>query len=102
MNLGKSFATAPKELKFNNKVFTHPKEILEILESEKFYWLIDSTISDAIIEIKNNTLIWHDGNFLSGNWHYGIFTNGEFYGTWENGIWEGGQFNGTWISGIKK
>ena len=64
MNLGKSFATAPKELKFNNKVFTHPKEILEILESEKFYWLIDSTISDAIIEIKNNTLIWHDGNFL--------------------------------------
>ena len=53
MNLGKSFATAPKELKFNNKVFTHPKEILEILESEKFYWLIDSTISDAIIEIKN-------------------------------------------------
>ena len=102
MNLSKSFATSPKELKFGNKTFTNPKEILEILESEKFYWLIDSTISDAIIEIKNNTLIWHEGNFLSGNLRYGIFTKGEFYGVWENGIWEGGQFNGDWISGIKK
>ena len=36
MNLSKSFATSPKELKFGNKTFTNPKEILEILESEKF------------------------------------------------------------------
>ena len=29
-------------------------------------------------EIKNNTLIWHDGDYLSGNWHYGIFKGGNF------------------------
>lgn len=90
------------ELKFRGKVYTHPKEILEILESERFYWLIDSEVNDAIIEIINNTLIWHGGDFLSGDWHYGIFNKGEFYGKWHNGIWESGQFNGEWISGIKK
>lgn len=90
------------ELKFNDKVYTNPKQILSILESEKFYWLIDAEVSDAVIEIKNNTLIWHNGIFMSGNWHYGIFKNGDFYGNWENGIFEGGYFNGNWKSGIKK
>lgn len=100
--IGKAYSKPPKELIFGDKTFTNPKQILDILESQNFYWLIDSTTSDAVVEIKKNTIIWHDGNFLSGNWHYGIFKKGEFYGVWENGIWEGGQFNGNWISGIKK
>jgi hypothetical protein len=89
------------ELKYNNKVYTNRKEIINILKSEKFYWLIDSEVDSATIEIKNNTLIWHDGIFMNGDWKYGIFINGNFHGIWENGIWEGGYFKGVWKSGIK-
>ncbi len=89
------------ELRYEDKTYTTKNQILEILLKEKLYWLIDSEIDQAIIEIKKNTLIWHEGIYMSGNWHYGIFKNGGFYGTWENGIWENGFFNGEWISGIK-
>lgn len=88
------------ELVYQGKTYTTKNQILSILEKEQFYWLIDSELSNAIIEIKNNTIIWHDGIFLSGNWKYGIFKNGEFYGTWENGIFENGIFDGKWISGV--
>lgn len=88
------------ELKFEDKVFTNPKKINEILSVNKFYWLIDSEVSDAIIEIEKNTLIWHSGTYMTGNWKYGIFKNGGFYGTFENGIFEDGYFNGVWKSGI--
>lgn len=90
------------ELKYGNRTYTNKRQILNILESEKFYWLIDSECEGAKIEVSNGTLIWHDGIFMSGNWQFGIFKNGEFYGNWENGIWEDGKFNGNWISGIKK
>lgn len=89
------------KLKYNNKVYKNESNIIKILKQEKFYWLIDSELSNATIEIKNNTLIWHDGIYLSGRWNYGIFKGGEFYGTWENGIFEDGLFSGEWISGIK-
>jgi hypothetical protein len=82
------------ELRYNEKSYTNKKQILQILESEKFYWLIDSEVDGAIIEIKNNTLIWHEGIYMTGNWKYGIFKNGGFYGKWENGIWEDGYFGG--------
>ena len=83
------------ELRYNEKSYTNKKQILQILESEKFYWLIDSEVDGAIIEIKNNTLIWHEGIYMTGNWKYGIFKNGGFYGKWENGIWEDGYFGGS-------
>lgn len=89
------------ELRYDGKTYTTKNQILEILTNQKFYWLVDSEVDQAIIEINNNTLIWHEGIYMSGNWHYGIFKNGGFYGTWENGIWENGFFNGEWISGIK-
>lgn len=88
------------ELKLGDKVYTNPKKINDILRDNQFYWLIDSEVSDAVLEIKNNTLIWHSGSFMSGNWHYGIFKNGGFYGIFENGIFEDGYFNGVWRSGI--
>lgn len=88
------------ELKYDNQTITNQREIVKILKKEAFYWLIDSEVSDAIIEIKNNTLIWYDGTYLSGDWYYGIFKNGNFFGNWENGIFENGQFNGNWNSGI--
>jgi hypothetical protein len=90
------------ELNYNGKNYTSSRDILNILRNLKFYWLIDSECEDAVIEIKNDTLIWHEGLYLSGNWKYGIFKNGGFYGNWKNGIWEDGYFNGNWESGIKK
>lgn len=88
------------ELKYNNKIYTNLNEINNILIKEKFFWLIDSEIEDVEIEIKNKTLIWNKGNFYTGDWYYGIFKNGNFYGVWENGVWENGNFFGKWISGI--
>ncbi len=88
------------ELKYGSKVYTNSNEIHDILVKEKFYWLIDSEIENAKIEIKNQTLIWYDGDYITGSWHYGIFKNGRFYGNWENGIWESGNFGGKWHSGI--
>lgn len=88
------------ELIFNNKTLTNKSEILKILKDNKLYWLIDSEVEEANIEIKNNTLIWHSGIYKYGKWHFGIFKNGTFYGIWENGIWESGTFKGKWISGV--
>ena len=89
------------ELIYNDNKITNNKQILNILEKEGLHWLIDSEIEDAKIEIKNNTLIWHNGSYFSGNWHYGIFKDGKFYGTFENGILEGGIFRGKFVSGVK-
>ena len=88
------------ELKYGNKTYTVESQIDKILENQKFYWLLDSEIENAVLEIKKDTLIWHDGDFLSGNWHYGIFKKGSFTGMWENGIFENGSFGGKWLSGI--
>lgn len=88
-------------LKYNDEVYTNEYKIYEILIKENFNWLIDSMVEKAIIEIKNNTLIWYDGYF-NGNWHYGIFKGGEFHGRFENGIFEGGNLRGEFVSGINK
>lgn len=89
------------ELKYNDKSITTKSEILKKLQEEELYWLIDSEVESAIVEIKKHTVIWHEGIFKFGNWKYGIFKNGGFYGIWENGIWEDGVFKGTWKSGVK-
>lgn len=88
------------EIIHNGRTYKNSNQIFSILRENEFYWLIDSEIDNAIIEIKNNTIIWHSGLFLSGEWKYGIFKNGEFYGNWHNGIFENGIFKGKWISGI--
>lgn len=89
------------ELIIDNKSIKSENKITQILKSKKLYWFIDSEIENCIFEIKKDTIIWHSGNFYSGNWEYGIFKNGDFYGNFKNGIWEGGNFKGKWISGIK-
>lgn len=81
------------ELIIDGKSIKNEKKIDQILESKKFYWLIDSEIEGAKIEIKKDTIIWHEGYFF-GNWHFGIFKNGDFHGNWINGIFEGGNFQG--------
>ena len=88
------------ELIYKEKTYKNINEINKILRHEKLYWLIDSELESAKIEIKNSTVIWNEGIFISGNWQYGIFKNGGFYGNWKNGIFEGGFFGGNWQSGI--
>jgi hypothetical protein len=88
------------ELIYNGSKIINQNKILNILEQNDLHWLIDSEIEDAQIEIKNNTLIWYGGSYYSGNWHYGIFIDGNFHGTFENGILEGGNFKGKFVSGI--
>lgn len=94
------FAMRIKELLVDGKSLKSKNQINNILKSKKFFWLIDSEIEDAIIEIKNDTIVWHSGDFYHGNWKYGIFKNGNFYGKFINGIFENGNFNGEWQSGI--
>jgi|LakMenEpi03Aug12_release.lakeMendotaPanAssembly.Ray.scaffolds.fasta_scaffold1063904_1 hypothetical protein len=83
-----------KELKYGKETYTSIVKIKEILEKEGFIWLLKSETHDAVIEIKNKTIIWKEGIFQSGVWKYGIFQNGGFYGNWINGIWEDGYFKG--------
>lgn len=90
-----------QELTFGGKTITNQTKINQVLSENNFFWLIDSEVEEAKIEIKNGTLIWHEGDFFGGNWHYGIFKSGNFWGNWENGIFEGGNFMGKWKSGIK-
>jgi hypothetical protein len=89
-----------EKLIVDNKEILNPNKINLELKSRKFYWLIEAEIEDAVIEIKNNTLVWHSGIFYSGIWEYGIWLSGEFKsGTWVNGIFESGIFNGEFKSG---
>jgi hypothetical protein len=91
-----------KQVKVGERVITDSTEINKELTKSHLQWLNDSEIENAEIEIKNNTLIWLNGSFNAGKWHYGVFRQGRFSGTWENGIWEGGTFNkkAKWKSGI--
>jgi hypothetical protein len=68
------------ELKYSDKSITTKSEILKKLKELGFNWLIDSEVENAIIEIKKDTLIWHEGIFKYGDWKYGIFKNGAFFG----------------------
>ncbi len=91
-----------KDLTHGGKVFTKSNHIDFILKNLNLYWLIDSEIENASIEIQRGTIIWKSGDFYSGNWKYGIFKSGNFHGIWENGIFEGGNFKGIWKSGINE
>ena len=89
-----------KELIFKGESLKNQRKIINILEDCGFDWLVDSETENAKIELKKDTLIWHDGYF-NGDWHYGIFKSGEFHGTFRNGIFESGKFDGKFLSGLK-
>lgn len=93
-----------KTLIYKEKEYSNPSQINKILSDNKFHWLISSEIEDAIIEIKNNTIIWHDGTFYSGTIPYIIWLNGNFKGgRWINGVCMNMIFSGgTFESGIEK
>lgn len=64
---------------------------------EKYAWLFDAKIEDAVIGETNGKLKWYEGTWFSGIWEDGIWEDGCWVGgTWVNGTWCGG----TWISGV--
>lgn len=83
------------ELRVGKKTYTNQREISNLLISKGFSWLANSTIEDAVLEIRRETLIWHSGLFLEGDWHYGIFKDGRFCGNWIAGVFEAGVFDVT-------
>jgi len=87
---------------FKDKKIKNLSKIEEILSQNNLNWLIDAEFEDAVIEIKNNTLIWHDGIWYFGYWNYCIWKDGIWKdGIFENGIFEKGYFEGgTFKSGI--
>lgn len=89
------------ELTVGGKTYSNQKEISKLLISQGFAWLVDSTIENAVLEIRNNTLIWHGGDFYEGDWRHGIFKDGRFCGDWNGGIFEAGAFEGKWLGGIR-
>ena len=58
--------------------------------SEKYPWILEAEISDAIIGEDTNGLIWYKGTWECGRW---------FGGTWISGAWVSGDwYGGTWRS----
>ena len=73
------------ELLIDGKSIKSQSKIDSILKSKNLNWVIDSEIENAVIELKNNTIIWHSGYFF-GNWINGIFEGGKFMGNWKSGV----------------
>lgn len=91
-----------KSLKFENKQYTEPVIINNLLLKNGFNWLNLAEIENAILEIKKDKIYWHSGIWYYGDWKYGIWLDGVFkYGNWYDGVWKNGVFkNGTWHNGI--
>lgn len=86
--------------KYGDKLITNENKINKILIDNDLGWLIDCEFEQADIEIKKKTIIWNSGTFFNGDWRYGIFRSGKFYGRFLNGIFEDGEMRGELISGI--
>ena len=56
--------------------------------SLNYPWILEAEITDAIIGINGNNIIWYKGNWECGRW---------FGGTWMSGVWKSGDwYGGTW------
>ena len=56
--------------------------------SLNYSWILEAEITDAIIGVTDNNIIWYKGNWECGRW---------FGGTWMSGIWKSGDwYGGTW------
>ena len=58
--------------------------------STNYHWLLEAEITDGIIGLDTNGIVWYSGIWESGRW---------FGGTWYSGQWLSGDwYNGTWSS----
>lgn len=74
----------------NNPIFRLIDGLDINLVSQNYHWILEAEISDGIIGLDNNGIVWYSGNWLSGRW---------FGGTWYSGNWISGDwYDGTWSS----
>lgn len=77
--------------------FTQNKAVFRLIDgldiniiSTKYHWILEAEISDAIIGLDANGIVWYSGTWHSGRW---------FGGTWYSGTWISGDwYAGTWYS----
>lgn len=74
----------------NNKTFRLVDGLDIKTLSEKYHWILEAEISDAIIGLDTNGIVWYSGIWHSGRW---------FGGTWYSGTWYSGDwYTGNWYS----
>ena len=60
------------------------------LLSQQYHWILEAEITEGIIGLDSNGIVWYNGNWHSGRW---------FGGTWNSGNWiTGDWYGGTWSS----
>jgi hypothetical protein len=58
----------------------------------QFAWLLEAELSDALIGLSGNDLVWYKGVWIFGRW---------FGGIWQSGFWQAGDwYGGIWNSNI--
>lgn len=58
--------------------------------SSQYPWILEAEISDAVIGLDLNGLVWYSGTWECGRW---------FGGTWYSGTWKSGDwYDGIWYS----
>lgn len=74
---------------------------------KKFPWLKKAKFESAVIDIRENHLIWKGGVWNNGIWESGYWEDGHWEGgIWESGIWNSGYWEcgfwngGTWKGGL--
>jgi hypothetical protein len=60
----------------------------------QFSWILEADLSNAVIGLNNNDLIWYKGTWIYGRWYDGIWMSG----TWISGDWYGGTWNSYIVS----
>lgn len=79
---------------YNTKSLNYRYELVDGLDiisiNEKYSWIFEADIDNAIIGEDTNGLVWYSGDWSCGRW---------FEGTWYSGTWYSGDwYSGTWNS----
>ena len=83
------------------------KEIIGGNEStikEKFPWLLEADIENAVVDVSMTYLVWKNGIWKGGTWESGTWEGGAWKnGTWKDGLWKRGIWeDGLWEDGTWK
>lgn len=78
-----------KNINFNKYRFRLVDGLTVEMISQRYPWILEAEISDAVIGTNGSDLIWYKGNWECGRWFGGIWISG----TWKSGDWYGGIWN---------
>jgi hypothetical protein len=64
-----------------------------------YSWIYESEISNAVIGLDNNGLVWYKGNWDCGRWFGGTWISGRWIsGDWYDGIWKSKNIKDNFIN----